>query len=44
MPPIVVFSVVLGIFSLVMVSRGYSLAAVHGPLVAAASLVVEHRL
>ena len=30
--------------SLVAVSRGYSLAAVHGLLIAVASLVAEHRL
>ena len=34
---------VLG-FSLVAESRGYSLAAVHGLLIAVASLVAEHRL
>ena len=31
-------------FSLVAESRGYSLAAVHGLLIAVASLVAEHRL
>ena len=31
-------------FSLVAVSRGYSLVAVHGLLIAVASLAVEHRL
>ena len=31
-------------FSLVAASRGYSLFAVHGLLIAAASLVVEHGL
>ena len=31
-------------FFLVVVSRGYSLAAVSGLLIAAASLLVEHRL
>ena len=31
-------------FSLVAVSRGYSLVAVHGLLIAVASLVAEHRL
>ena len=31
-------------FSLVAVSRGYSLVAVHGLFIAVASLVAEHRL
>ena len=31
-------------FSLVAVSRGYSLVGVHGLLIVVASLVVEHRL
>ena len=30
--------------SLVEVSRGYSLVVVHGPLIAVASLVAEHRV
>ena len=31
-------------FSLVAVSRGYSLAVMHGPLIEVASHVAEHRL